>query len=1812
GDAEETAARAAQASWLSIEQRCDAAYAKGHAGAHPHAKGHARALSDATAVAAKHQERLEKELKERIELIERLQMQLQKVEKERHVLTQRTSELESQVLQLTKRISVEESVKHERISVPQNEDQLVAENNELKAILNDNNKKMRELEEELLLVKSQCLDQVIDSQVSTSELRLDVEQTRKRIGNEAGVQRAENLRAHQDMVNRMIQMGEKSKESDQNLKKLQGEDQKLAAEMVSKIEKLGDQEQQDLIHGTLKALELENQVLNMRNAQLEREALREYTSKVDERRPHPDGMNVLDNADEAVKTENVSSNLPHVTDSTALSQHYENQIIQLQELAEGLKEQITQYEKKCSDLKRENLELEGIVTNIFEDIQEIQKLSDALPDQNVSVLTNSPERHNSRFILMMEKVKAIRAALSSFTNTLKSYQEEKKCLELELEGSARVIQDLETQVAKAEEERNALEVSMEELDQQHQDAIDKLIGLRNAELMENTQLKSEILELKTVVSQKTQLRDCSIQTEEWSVDNVIREASTQTDHVHQCDQENQTSLHCDKETSENMTEEKILNVEADSFKYDYELSEKIKKLVNFDLPNDFNNTIPQSLYLVEEIVKIVNDCKWKKDTLERKISELIRENKEDKSTITILEAECSNLKENVERLAEQLVGVAKSCKDPLPTIIENCEEAEQLEQKVAILEEEVAVLRETRVNLEEDAARMREEREELLGRIRNTEAQLRNKENIVTELQRFANEANTSAHSNLAASELAEKARISAEDKAKTLSQELETCVQNYGKQLQDLEELANTLEIKNKGLIEDIKIKEMKLEEYKNYISELELEKNAFSVQLQNNTSKLEMVEKKFYNEKETLHKEIMLLQEQLTVMGAEGDKFTAVSEDLEVNLKAKLDLEHQLEIATKSLKKAELLIINQEELKADVKKWQNMATSEEMKVRDTLALMVKLEEENRVLKEKLREEQLTTESLNLKNEQNMKDILELREQLEEELAKVRTGQLLEDLQTKHHSEITILKNDKNQLEQSLSLALQQHNLLKQEVESHKAVLLQKEQSEAFLHQTNLDLKIQMNALEKYKEEYLESTKKFEEEKQKFCSKITSLENNLREEVHLSEKVQYLESHVHILVQEKESLMEENSKLKAALSDSYRDKFNKMANRNSTLHGDIPLLSRHSIENDNKKTMEIKQLQQDKQTVLLRLDEKLQEIDLLKLRLKDLSSKVDENYETIRKLEQEKENITNEKSQCEDKFAMTKETVMKLSEMIKEKDQELTEMKTQLSSLSAAAQRNDGYHQQLAQARDLTAQLVQERDQLLQTVHVKHQESLQYHAEIQRLSALLSQEMGKSQQLAAQCASLAQQQGEEKASQQEAQQLQDSLRVKDEALQKLCKRLELQEQELQARGNELEALQHQMESMAQSKAAQVVQMAAKDLQDEDVQEKLKEINSKWQDEQRKNKSLQNELEICQGKELALQREVERLRVHLVEIEDMYTQEALKSEERNKDLSSKLQQAEEMMKSSSTVYKSANIRANQQVETLQEQARLIAQQRDDVQLKLSAAEDQVGKHSAALRNLQAVLEQFQRDREREIEAARQSVYVKVEVAQRRHDELLNEISSLKMQLKEANEGLGAASRLGEELERKTEIVNRLKQEVVHLEEKVLKAEGEAKMVEQTVEGKVDKSLVKNVVLGFFLAPSNSKDQVLHVVASVLDFSEDETSRVQKRLGLHGSEGSGGWFKSLLHPSGQNQSNNQSLSEAFVRFLENESIPQPKLKMLPEAEKQAGSSSNSPRATPVSTQRKSPLLLADVQLPTFAQFPVGRNSSSILKDILKES
>lgn len=64
--------------------------------------------------------------------------------------------------------------------------------------------------------------------------------------------------------------------------------------------------------------------------------------------------------------------------------------------------------------------------------------------------------------------------------------------------------------------------------------------------------------------------------------------------------------------------------------------------------------------------------------------------------------------------------------------------------------------------------------------------------------------------------------------------------------------------------------------------------------------------------------------------------------------------------------------------------------------------------------------------------------------------------------------------------------------------------------------------------------------------------------------------------------------------------------------------------------------------------------------------------------------------------------------------------------------------------------------------------------------------------------------------------------------------------------------------------------------------------------------------------------------------------------------------------------------------------------------------------------------------------------------------------------------------------------------------------------------------RVDKSLLKNLLIGYIMAPNNDKQQILKLISSVLDFNQIESDKV----GLNRTSNS--WLNSILHgPSSPN-------------------------------------------------------------------------------------
>ncbi|CRL06307.1 CLUMA_CG019087, isoform A [Clunio marinus] len=382
--------------------------------------------------------------------------------------------------------------------------------------------------------------------------------------------------------------------------------------------------------------------------------------------------------------------------------------------------------------------------------------------------------------------------------------------------------------------------------------------------------------------------------------------------------------------------------------------------------------------------------------------------------------------------------------------------------------------------------------------------------------------------------------------------------------------------------------------------------------------------------------------------------------------------------------------------------------------------------------------------------------------------------------------------------------------------------------------------------------------------------------------------------------------------------------------------------------------------------------------------------------------------------------------------------------------------------------------------------------------------------------------------------------------------------------------------------------------------------------------EQNNLRSVQQEKQEAIETNNSLNKDIERLRQHLLEVADAYTFEQVSLQKQVEEYKSKLMAIEAEAKHSATAYTSANIRANQQAETLQTQYNLLAQQRDELLAKLSAAEDIDNKNQAALTNLQVALEIFQKDKERDIEAKTATIQKELDDEKVKQVRLANEIQNLQQQLQEAKNGLMAAARLSDQMELNQHTIERLNNEIASYQNTNQSLKRQLEESNANISN-ADVDLIKNLVMGYITAPNaNAKTQILKLIANVLHLNDAECTRI----GLNsGGTGVGGWFS---RGSSDKVNNNVSLTEAFVAFLEKESQPRINANLLaihenetttPSSRKTSTSgnvqvttqppnqSSESDATTPV------PILLGENSL--LAPYS-NRNSSTILKDLLHDT
>eukprot|EP00062_Callorhinchus_milii_P022276 gi/632979881/ref/XP_007906720.1/ PREDICTED: LOW QUALITY PROTEIN: thyroid receptor-interacting protein 11 [Callorhinchus milii] len=481
-----------------------------------------------------------------------------------------------------------------------------------------------------------------------------------------------------------------------------------------------------------------------------------------------------------------------------------------------------------------------------------------------------------------------------------------------------------------------------------------------------------------------------------------------------------------------------------------------------------------------------------------------------------------------------------------------------------------------------------------------------------------------------------------------------------------------------------------------------------------------------------------------------------------------------------------------------------------------------------------------------------------------------------------------------------------------------------------------------------------------------------------------------------------------------------------------------------------------------------------------------------------------------------------------------------------------------------------------------------------------------------------------------------------NAVKEKASALEKLLKQKEM------GKSGELNQLLNEVKSMQEQAAM--------------FQHERDQVMLALKQKQMEANALVNELQHTRDKQQRLDQELQRLRNHLLEMEDSYTKEALASEDRETELRKKVTLLGEKLMSSSSAVETASHQASLQVESLQEQLQTIARQRDEALLQLHTSQEQVKQYAMSLTNLQMVIEQFQQE-EKAMYATELEKHQK-DTAEWKNKaiELEDMVVDLQQHLDEANAALDSASRLTEQMDLKEEQLKELKNQVGVQNDLLEDSQNKLMNLLNNSEGKIDKVLMRNLFVGYFHTPKNKRNEALRLVCSVLGLQKEEYSQLLNSE----SRAASGWMSWLgagrgsgtqsvpTTPQRPNHNTifNSSFSEMFVKFLETESrpsLPPPKLPVYDvnslgptsDINKPPGTLSSraagatgafkrpeinpflAPRSAAVplinpassSAGGSAHLLMKPISsaLPTFTPLPVSSDSSAgaVLKDLLKQ-
>ncbi|XP_053375011.1 thyroid receptor-interacting protein 11-like isoform X2 [Mercenaria mercenaria] len=522
--------------------------------------------------------------------------------------------------------------------------------------------------------------------------------------------------------------------------------------------------------------------------------------------------------------------------------------------------------------------------------------------------------------------------------------------------------------------------------------------------------------------------------------------------------------------------------------------------------------------------------------------------------------------------------------------------------------------------------------------------------------------------------------------------------------------------------------------------ISENESKLNNLYLQLQDCQKELVTMEEKnqeLQTDCDTYVKEISELKKSVQILNSENAKMLESVNQQELTLAELNDVQEQLDAV-----KTENLSLESEVQNC---KSQNIKIFEESKnEKDKLNSQIKeLQTELSCLKQVEHGKHTEHEQLTRENESLKERVIHLESELEKNKQFIKDQEAgIADLNQKRAELLQEVQKESEKIKsQEGIIEVLKHNsvqkddeitLLQRKLTRAKSLVDEEQVQQIEMAGSNLAPQYHLPALE-YKEQKPVQNAVIEEKIEKVqTQKIMSMQT-LNGDIDTEHSV-----HEHDVIVEIEKLQGQLKEKDSIITELQRNNASllKIMDSKSKSQGDNSLAEMHKLEN------EVKSLKIEREQMMDVLNEKSRESSNSKAEVQRLMNIVSAEKVALEKLQKDNQELVAKKSAEGDGVHlddMQKETVKNLSRIIRDKDLEIESLTqknaTLLSVLQESSTEGTQINSLLVEKENLTKQLAAlqgEREQMITYLNQKHQESVAYHAEVQRLTAFINTESEK------------------------------------------------------------------------------------------------------------------------------------------------------------------------------------------------------------------------------------------------------------------------------------------------------------------------------------------------------------------------------------------------------------------------------------------------------------------------------------------------